>query len=103
MKKMYNLKSIMNRAWRLFKEGFAVFAECLRSAWREAKEFAQAIRANLIDEEIHTWYGWKELGYEVIHGSKNVFQVTIIDTKTKNGTRVISYFTKSQVAVVEEN
>lgn len=102
MKKTYNLSTIMKKAWNLFKAGIASFAECLKKAWAEAKEFAKAIRENLIDEEVHTWYAWKEMGYEVIHGSKNVFQLTVADPKTKSGTRVISFFTKSQVAPIEE-
>lgn len=102
MKKSYNLSTIMKKAWTLFKAGIASFAECLKKAWAEAKAFAQAIKANLIEEEVHTWFAWKEMGYEVIHGSKNVFQLTVADPKTKSGTRVISFFTKSQVAPIEE-
>ena len=78
-KKTYNLSNIMKKAWA------------------DAKAFVDAISKNFISEEVHTWYGWKELGYEVIHESKNVFQITVSDPNTKSGTRVLSYFTKSQV------
>lgn len=100
-KKVYNLKNIMKKAWTLFKATNKTFADCLRQAWVEAKEFVHALKANLIEEEVHTWYGWKELGYEVIHESKNVFQVVVADPRTKNGLRVLSYFTKSQVQPIE--
>ena len=102
MRKTYNLSRIMKKAWELFRANFGGFAECLKRAWEDAKAFVNALRDNLIEEEVHTWYGWKELGYEVIHDSKNVFQITVADTKTKSGTRVLSYFTKSQVRVYEE-
>lgn len=100
-KKVYNFRNIMKKAWTLFKATTKTFGECLKQAWAEAKAFANAIKAHMIEEEVHTWYGWKELGYEVIHESKNVFQITVADTKTKSGTRVLSYFTKSQVQAIE--
>ena len=31
-----------------------------------------------IQEETNTWNGWKQLGYEVIHGSKSLFGVDLI-------------------------
>ena len=97
----YNLSNIMKKAWALFNPTEKTFGECLRQAWADAKAFVNAIRNHFIDEEVHTWYGWKELGYEVIHESKAVFQITVADPKTKKGTRVLSYFTKSQVHVPE--
>ena len=93
----YNLSNIMRKAWQLFDANVGTFAECLVKAWADAKAFVEAVRNNFIEEEVHTWYGWKELGFEVIHESKNVFQITVNDPKTKSGTRVLSYFTKSQV------
>jgi len=98
----YNLSSIMNKAWSLFRESEMSFADCLRIAWAETKDFINAIADNVINEEVHTWYGWYQLGYEVIHESKNVFQLTVTDPKTKKGTRVLSFFTKSQVAPIQE-
>ena len=96
-KRTYNLSNIMKKAWKLFNSNANTFAECLTQAWADAKAFADAVSKNFIEEEVHTWYGWKELGYEVIHESKAVFQITVSDTRTKSGTRVLSYFTKSQV------
>ena len=101
-KKTYNLSQIMNKAWQLFNATSDTFAECLKKAWADAKAFVDAIRNNLITEEVHTWFGWHELGYEVIHESKNVFQITVNDPKTKSGKRVLSYFTRSQVQLIEE-
>ena len=101
MKKTYNLSNIMKKAWSLFKATSNTFAECLRIAWRDAKAYVNALRNSLITEEVHTWFGWKELGYEVIHESKNVFQITVADPNTKKGTRTLSFFTKSQVQAVE--
>ena len=100
IKRTYNLSSIMRNAWKLFDETTDTFAECLVKAWADAKAFVNAIQQNFITEEVHTWYGWKELGYEVIHESKNVFQITVNDPKTKSGKRILSYFTKSQVTPI---
>ena len=102
MKKNYNLSKIMNEAWRLFNSTSDSFAECLKKAWTDAKAFVDAVTKNFIEEEVHTWYGWKMLGYEVIHESKCVFQITVNDPRTKSGTRILSYFTRSQVQPIEE-
>ncbi len=101
-KKAYNLSSIMKKAWQLFNETSDTFAECLAKAWADAKAFIGAIQQNLITEEVHTWYGWQQLGYEVIHESKNVFQITVNDPRTKSGKRTLSYFAKSQVQPIGE-
>ena len=100
-KNTYNLKSIMVKAWALFKANMGTFADCLRKAWADAKAFVFALKNSLIEEEVHTWFGWKELGYEVKHESTNVFQIVVSDPKTKSGTRVLSFFSKSQVAPIE--
>ena len=50
-----------------------------------------------ISEETHTWYGWKQLGYEVIHESKALYQAVLADPATKSGTRRTSYFGLSQM------
>ena len=102
MKRTYNLSHIMKKAWTLFNATERTFAQCLRQAWIEAKAFAKALKDAMTDEEVHTWYGWRELGYEVIHESKNIFQITVADPKTKSGTRVLSYFKKSQVQLMME-
>ena len=97
MNRTYNLQKIMKKAWSLFNSTSNTFSECLKQAWADAKAFVNAVRESLIEEEVHTWYGWKQLGYEVIHESKNVFQIIVSDPKTKSGKRVLSYFSKSQV------
>ena len=102
IKRTYNLSNIMKKAWTLFNAGLDTFAGCLKKAWADAKAFITALRNALITEEVHTWYGWKELGFEVIHESKAAFQITVSDPKTKNKTRVLSYFTESQVQPITE-
>lgn len=81
----YNLRQIMTRAWKLFREKGLAFAEALHRAWLSAK--AVAVNAKRIEdakgaagvtEETNTWSGWKESGYEVIHGSKALFGAELI-------------------------
>ena len=98
--KKYNLRNIMKKAWDFFHKTGKSFAECLRMAWFNAKAIATARTAAGITEETHTWYAWKEKGLEVIHESKALFKVTVLDAKTKSGTRVLSYFGASQVAEI---
>lgn len=84
---MFNLKEIMLRAWRLYRNngGELTFAECLHRSWISAK--AEPINAERIEaakmeagisEEVQTWSGWKEVGREVIHGSKALFGCDLI-------------------------
>ena len=95
--KRYDLSSIMKAAWGIFRKGVASFAVALRMAWANAKTHNAAKTAASITEETHTWYGWKELGYEVIRESKALYQAVIADPATKSGTRRTSYFGLSQV------
>lgn len=95
--KKYNLRSIMSSAWGIFRKGVTSFAMALRMAWANAKSHNSAKEAAGINEETHTWYGWKQLGYEVIHESKALYQAVIADLATKSGTRKMSYFGASQV------
>ena len=96
----YNLRSIMIAAWRLYRSGTTSFSLALRIAWANEKARYAAQEAAGITEETHTWAGWKKLGYEVIHESKTMFQVTFTDPTTKSGTRRVSYFSRSQVQPV---
>ena len=98
--KKYNLSSIMAAAWKIFRKGAESFAKALHMAWANAKA-RNAAKAAGISEEAHTWSGWKRLGYEVVHGSKAIFQAVIIDPATKSGTRKTSYFGLSQVQPIE--
>ena len=99
--KRYNLRSIMKAAWSIFRKGVSSFSLALRMAWANAKSHNAAKEAAGIAEETHTWYGWKELGYEVIHESKCLYQAVIADPSTKSGTRRTSYFGLSQVHPIE--
>ena len=93
----YNLSSIMRAAWGFFRKGITFFSVALRMAWANEKARHAAQEAAGIDEETHTWYGWKQLGYEVIHKSKALYQAVITDPSTKSGPRRTSYFGLSQV------
>ena len=95
--KRYNLSSIMRAAWGIFRKGVSSFSVALRMAWANAKPHNAAKEVAGITEETHTWFGWKELGYEVIHESKALYQAVISDPATKSGTRRTSYFGLSQV------
>ena len=97
----YNLSGIMRAAWRFFRKGVSSFSLALRMAWANAKTQNAAKAAAAITEETHTWYGWKELGYEVIHESKCLYQAVLFDPATKSGTRRTSYFGLSQVQPIE--
>lgn len=81
----YNLREIMLRAWKNYRKMQLSFAECLHRAWLSAK--AEEVNAKRIEkakaeaginEDTNTWNGWKQLGYEVIHGSKALFGVNLI-------------------------
>ena len=95
--KQYNLSSIMSTAWRIFRKGVQSFAVALRMAWANAKAHNAAKAAAGVNEETHTWAGWRDLGYEVIHESKALYRAIPSDPATKSGTRVTCYFGASQV------
>ena len=95
--KKYDLSSIMKAAWRLYRKGIASFAVALRMAWANAKTHNTAKESAGVTEEAHTWAGWKELGYEVIHESKALYKAVLADPSTKKGTRITCYFGASQV------
>ena len=102
MEKRYNLSSIMKAAWAIFRKGVQSFAVALRMAWENAKTHNAAKAAAGINEESHTWAGWRNLGFEVIHESKALYRAIINDPTTKSGTRVTCYFGASQVRPIEE-
>lgn len=93
----YNLSNIMRSAWTIFRKGVQSFAVALRMAWANAKAHNAAKAAAGISEETHTWAGWKNLGFEVIHESKALYKAVITDPATKSGKRVTCYFGASQV------
>ncbi len=95
--KRYNLSSIMRSAWKFFRRGIKNFAAAMKMAWANAKAHNAAKAEAGITEETHTWSGWKELGFEVIHESKALYKAVINDPTTKSGTRTTCYFGASQV------
>ena len=81
----YNLKKIMQNAWKNYRKQDISFAEALHRSWLSAK--AEAVNAERIElskktagvtEETNAWSGWKKLGYEVIHGSKALFGCPLV-------------------------
>lgn len=98
--KKYDMSGIMSAAWRIFRKGVQSFAVALRMAWANVKAHNAAKVAAGISEETHTWAGWRDLGYEVIHESKALYKAILSDPATKNGTRVTCYFGASQVRPV---
>ena len=104
----YDLRAIMLRAWRFFREGKGSFAECLHRAWISEKaapvnaERIQAAKeAAGITEETNTWSGWKKAGFEVIHGSKRLFFVDLIHGSKGDGAIYrASFFGASQVQAI---
>ena len=101
----YDLHEIMSRAWKLFRKGIGTFAECLHRAWMSekakpinAQRIAEAQQTAGIEEEVNTWAGWKEAGYEVLHGSKSLFQAILIYASKGDGqVYKASFFGRSQV------
>lgn len=104
----YNLRKIMLKAWELFRKLEISFAEALHRAWISAKaepvnaERIQAAKAAAgILEECKTWSGWKEAGFEVIHGSKALFGCDLIHgSKGDGATYKARFFGASQVQAV---
>ena len=104
--KKFNLRSIMLKAWELFRKATDLaFGECLHRAWLSAK--AEEVNAKRIEaaklaagvtEETNTWNGWKQLGYEVIHGSKALFGAELIwGSKGDGAIYKARFFGRSQV------
>ena len=102
---MHNLHEIMCKAWKLFRKGIGTFAECLHRAWNSAKaepinaqRIAEARQSAGVTEQVNTWAGWKAAGYEVVHGSKSLFQAVLIHaSKGDTATYRASFFGRSQV------
>ena len=96
----YDKSRIMAAAWKLFRKGVQSFAAALRLAWANAKAHNAAKAAAGIHEETHTWAGWRDLGFMVIHESKALYRAILSDPATKSGTRVTCYFGRSQVQTI---
>lgn len=101
----YNLHEIMCKAWKLFRKGIGTFAECLHRAWNSAKaepinaqRIAEAQQTAGVAEQVNTWAGWKAAGYEIVHGSKSLFQAVLIHaSKGDSAVYKASFFGWSQV------
>ena len=101
----YNLHEIMCKAWKLFRKGIGTFSEYLHRAWNSAKaepinaqRIAEARQSAGVTEQVNTWAGWKAAGYEVVHGSKSLFQAVLIHaSKGDTATYRASFFGQSQV------
>lgn len=103
----FNLSKIMTRAWKNFRkaDGQITFGEALHRAWLSAKaetvneqRIEAAKEAAQVTEETSTYSGWKKLGYEVIHGSKALFQAVLIwGSRGDDATYKASFFGASQV------
>lgn len=105
----YNLSKIMLKAWKIYRKETGIrFAEALHRAWLSAK--AEEINAKRIQQSkmaagvvelVHTWSEWKKAGYEVLHGSKALFNCSLIwGSKGDGATYKASFFGKSQVQPV---
>ena len=106
---MFNLKAIMLRAWKIFRENQEIsFAEALHRSWLSAKaepinaaRIEEAKAAAGIEEQTETWSGWKKLGREVIHGSKALFGADLIwGSKGDGATYKARFFGLSQTAEI---
>ena len=93
----YDLSRVMTKAWKIYrqnKEKGISFAESLHRAWLSIK----AKKAANITEPVNTWARWKELGFEVIHGSKALFSTVLIwGSRGDDATYKASFFGGSQV------
>jgi len=88
----YDLRAIMLRAWKNYRKGGMTFGEALHRAWLSEK--AQDVNQQRVEaakeaagivEKVNTWYGWKLLGFEVIHGMKALFGVDLIHGSKGDG------------------
>ena len=107
----YNLSKLMTKAWKIFrqnKEKGVGFSEALHRAWLSAKaekvnntRIETAKKAANVTEPVNTWARWKELGFEVIHGSKALFNCCLIwGSRGDGAVYKASFFGRSQVQPV---
>lgn len=107
----YDLRAIMLRAWKNYCKGGMTFGEALHRAWlsEKAQDVNQqrveaAKEAAGIREEVNTWYGWKLLGFEVIHGMKALFGVDLIHGSKGDGAIYKArFFGASQVQAIKKS
>ncbi len=99
--KKYNLAGIMKSAWNFFRKADITFADALKMAWANEKKLKTAKAEAGITETVRSWYSWFATGREVIHESRAVLKVVLLDPTTKSKTRVHSYFTEAQTRPIE--
>lgn len=108
--KKFNKSEIFTKAWEIFRKEAkgknpVAFGEALHRAWEaakaepvNAKRIAEAKAAAGIAEEVKTWFAWKQAGFAVRHGEKNLFQVELVWAAKGDGkTYRASFFGASQV------
>lgn len=102
----YNLSKIMLKAWKVYRSGKQIsFGEALHRAWLSAKaeevnntRIETAKKAANVTEPVNTWARGKELGFEVIHGSKSLFSAVLSwGSRGDGATYKASFFGESQV------
>ena len=104
----YNLSKLMTKAWKIYhqnKEKGISFSEALHRAGLSVKaekvnnsRVETAKKAANVTEPVNTWARWKELGFEVIHGSKALFDTVLIwGSRGDGATYKASFFGESQV------
>ena len=101
----YDLRKIMQSAWKNYRKYEISFAEALHRAWLSAKaeetnvkRIEESKAAAGVTEDTNTWSGWKKLGYEVMHGSKALFGCSLIWGSRGDGAEYKArFFGKSQV------
>lgn len=104
-KMKYDLRKIMQSAWKNYRKYEISFAEALHRAWLSAKaeetnvkRIEESKAAAGVTEDTNTWSGWKKLGYEVVHGSKTLFGCSLIWGSRGDGAEYKArFFGKSQV------
>ncbi len=99
--KKYNLAGIMKSAWNFHRKSGITISDALKMAWANEKRKNEAKAAAGITETVRTWYAWFAAGREVIHESRAVLKVVLLDPLTKSGTRVHSYFSEAQTKPIE--
>lgn len=99
-KTAYNKQTIMYTAHKFYRDGrFGSWTNCLRMAWLRARIIKSALDG--IGREAKTYSGWKEAGFEVIHGQRTVKQCVVPSVRYKNqDNEILSFFVKRQVCVL---
>ena len=92
----YDKRAIMKKAHYFYRNGkMGDFGDCLRKAWDNARAYKEL--AEVAGETVHTWYGWTQLGREVIHGEATIGQIRLWDDTLKTKLyRIVSYFKFNQ-------